>query len=157
VVAPEIYASKILIGDRIGVACRFPSEWLWTECNFREQHQAASPKENDELPVDLEDIISQLLSTGLPISEINTPRLASMLGTKPRMIRARLRARGTSLSKVLDSVKRKQAIDLLGSEGMTVAKAAEIMGYADAANFTRAFRRLTGTTPKAFQKSRSIV
>ena len=40
-------------------------------------------------------------------------------------------------------------------EGLSLEEVAERVGYSEAANFTRAFRRWTGMTPAAFRRSRA--
>ena len=51
----------------------------------------------------------------------------------------------------MDQVRLERARDLLGSTGMNLSQIADALGYADAANFTRAFKRWTGLSPSHFR------
>jgi AraC-like DNA-binding protein len=42
---------------------------------------------------------------------------------------------------------------LLRSSDLSIETVAERVGYSDVANFTRAFRRWTGSTPAAYRRS----
>jgi AraC-like DNA-binding protein len=79
--------------------------------------------------------------------------LAEALHTSARTLKRRLKEQGTSYSQVLERARCAKAKQLLFS-GMPIAQIAAVLGYSDAANFTRAFRRWTGRTPAA---SRALV
>lgn len=78
--------------------------------------------------------------------------LARRLHTSVRTLKRRLAAEGTSYSALLDEARRDRALLLLRGE-LTAEEVADRLGYSDAANFTRAFRRWTGTTPRSFRQS----
>ena len=46
-----------------------------------------------------------------------------------------------------------EARRLLTAGGMTLAELATHLGFADQSHFSRAFRKVTGTTPRSFQTS----
>lgn len=77
--------------------------------------------------------------------------LAARLGTSGRTLKRKLADEGTSYSDLVDGVLKARALALLRSD-LTVDEIAFRLGYSDAANFTRAFRRWTGKTPGAFRK-----
>jgi AraC-like DNA-binding protein len=72
--------------------------------------------------------------------------LAAALHTSPRTLKRRLQAHGTCYSELLDRARRAEAERLLVSN-LSIQQIATWLGYSDAANFTRAFRRWTGQTP----------
>jgi len=74
--------------------------------------------------------------------------LARELHTSPRTLKRKLKVQGTSYSELLEGARRAEATRLLSS-GLSIEQIAGRLGYSDAANFTRAFRRWTGTTPAA--------
>lgn len=80
--------------------------------------------------------------------------MAARLRMAPRTLARRLAAQGTSYSDLLDEVRRQRAEVLLRAESLSIDEVAERLGYSDAANFTRAFRRWTGLTPPAFRRAR---
>lgn len=77
---------------------------------------------------------------------------ASQLGASARTIKRKLAEEGSSYSNLVEEVQAARALSLLKSE-LTVDEIANRLGYSDAANFTRAFRRWTGKTPSAFRKT----
>jgi AraC-like DNA-binding protein len=78
---------------------------------------------------------------------------ARALGLSARTLKRRLDEEGTSFSAILDEQRRARALLLLRSPELSVDTIAERVGYSDIANFTRAFRRWTGTTPTAFRRT----
>jgi AraC-like DNA-binding protein len=74
---------------------------------------------------------------------------AKHLHTSTRTLQRELSRRGTSHKEVLDSVRRERAQALLGEGTMTVAEVATRLAYSEPSAFFRAFRRWTGTSPRA--------
>jgi AraC-like DNA-binding protein len=74
-------------------------------------------------------------------------QIAGELHVDPRTLRRQLLAEGTSFRELSEEVRATIADELLGSAGLTVHDVAGRLGYHDAAGFTRAYRRWTGTTP----------
>jgi AraC-like DNA-binding protein len=81
------------------------------------------------------------------------PRIAKKMHMSVRTLKRKLEADGTSYSELLDEQRRGKAMLLLRRDDLAIEEVADRLGYSDAANFTRAFRRWTGTTPKAFRAS----
>jgi len=78
--------------------------------------------------------------------------LARQLGVSERTLKRRLAAQNTSYTELLDIARRARALELLGSDA-SVEEMSARLGYSDAANFTRAFRRWTGQSPRAARRS----
>ncbi len=78
---------------------------------------------------------------------------ARRLHTSPRTLHRRLGAEGTSFREVLDAMRERSACDQLRRGDATVDEIAYILGYHDTANFRRAFRRWTGTSPGRYRKA----
>ena len=78
---------------------------------------------------------------------------ARALGLSTRTLKRRLAAEGTDFTPLLDEQRRHRALLLLRSADLSVEAVAEQVGYSDVANFTRAFRRWSGTTPTAYRRS----
>lgn len=81
-------------------------------------------------------------------------QVAQRVHVSPRTLKRRLAEQGTSFSEVLEDVRRQRALLLLDDRTLGVAEVAGRLGYSDVANFTRAFRRWTGTTPAALRQQR---
>jgi AraC-like DNA-binding protein len=70
-----------------------------------------------------------------------------------RTLKRRLAAHGTSFRQLTDELRRDRALVLLENRELTVERIAELLGYSDASNFQRAFRRWLGVSPAAFRES----
>lgn len=77
--------------------------------------------------------------------------VAVKLCLSERTLKRRLSESGTSFQKLLDDVRRRQALELIGSTQISIQQIAQILGYTDPAAFTRAFKRWTGERPSDFR------
>jgi AraC-like DNA-binding protein len=64
----------------------------------------------------------------------------------------RLDEEGTSFQKLKDLIRRDKAIFYLQQETYSIGTVAEKIGFSDPAVFTRAFKKWTGISPKAYRK-----
>ena len=78
---------------------------------------------------------------------------AAKLEMSTRTLKRKLANAGTSYSVLLAEVRRTRGERLLQSEKRSIEEVASALGYSDVANFTRAFRRWTGTTPAAYRRT----
>lgn len=76
--------------------------------------------------------------------------LAARLGMKPRTLQRELGVRRTSHKELLDALRRQRALALLG-ESLSLAQIADRLAYSEPSAFFRAFRRWTGTSPRAHE------
>ena len=79
---------------------------------------------------------------------------AAALNLSVRTLARRLEEDGNSYRVLVDDVLCARACALFELPGTTVESVAEALGYSDAANFTRAFRRWSGSSPRAYRKAR---
>jgi AraC-like DNA-binding protein len=77
--------------------------------------------------------------------------VAQRLNVSPRTLRRHLQAEGVSFLMLQHRARVRDAKALLRQPGLDVQAVATSLGYADPANFTRAFRQWTGITPSAFR------
>jgi AraC-like DNA-binding protein len=90
-------------------------------------------------------IRQQLLAASDHFPDLET--IAAQLHISPRTLIRQLSEQDTSYRQLVDEVRLTLANDLLWHTDMSIAVIAERLGYADPANFSRAFRRWTGTSP----------
>jgi AraC-like DNA-binding protein len=69
-----------------------------------------------------------------------------------RTLKRRLAEQGTSYQKLVDGLRRERALSLLENEAHSVDQVAALLGYSDAANFNRAFRRWLGESPSSWRE-----
>lgn len=80
--------------------------------------------------------------------------VAAGLALSASTLKRRLQQEGVSFQRVLDEVRRDRALALLREPAMTIEQVARQLGYSDAANFTRAFRKWTGRSPTDWRQGR---
>ncbi|MCP4004352.1 MAG: AraC family transcriptional regulator [bacterium] len=77
--------------------------------------------------------------------------VAAALGMSVRSLRRHLSADGVTYQELFDQVRRDLALDYLKNSFLTVEQIAQLVGYGEAANFRKAFRRWTGKAPGEFR------
>jgi AraC-like DNA-binding protein len=97
--------------------------------------------------------VRQAIAELLDRKEVALDAAARKLGKSRRTLQRELHERGTSHKEILDAVRRERALELLGSGALGVAQVADVLGFADPSAFYRAFRRWTGSSPKAFRSA----
>ncbi len=95
----------------------------------------------------VEDVLRAVVHQGDPGADAVAARLRCSRSTLFR----RLREEGTSYRQVLDDLRRELATSYLQAGRVSVAEVAYLVGFSEAAAFTRTFRRWTGTTPGAYR------
>ena len=79
--------------------------------------------------------------------------IGQRLNVSGRTVDRNLRKEGQQFRDIAQRVYMARAREMLEQPGTTVAQVAERLGFSDAANFSRAFRRYTGTTPSQYQQA----
>jgi AraC-like DNA-binding protein len=79
--------------------------------------------------------------------------VAAELGLSPRTLTRRLAAEGLSFSELVERERREQALALLRRQSLSLEEVTEQLEYSTVANFIRAFKRWTGTTPAFYRRS----
>jgi AraC-like DNA-binding protein len=95
------------------------------------------------------------LRAGLGGDWTSLEQAARFAGVAPRTLQRQLKRDGGSFARVLEEVRSAEARRLLAMPQSRVTRVAAQLGYRDPANFTRAFRRWTGTTPSRFRAAPS--
>lgn len=79
--------------------------------------------------------------------------VAARLGISPRSLQRRLQQEGTNFRNELDLVRVRIAKRHLAESKMSVTDLSDLLGFSDLAAFSRAFRRLTGLSPRQWRQS----
>jgi len=88
-------------------------------------------------------LLSGYLDEGLTVTDC-----ADLVGMSERTLQRRLADDGTSFNVLLDQVRFDTAKQLLQNHSISVTDISGELGYKDPANFTRAFRRWAGVSPR---------
>lgn len=83
--------------------------------------------------------------------DINMDFAASKLGVHRQTLYRKLKAEGVTFEQLLDQLRRRLALDYLRARKVSVNETAYLVGFSDPAAFSRAFKRWTGSSPRAFQ------
>lgn len=115
-----------------------------THCKRLVEHRHESP----DSPAAL---VSRLVAENLDGS-IGMAHVASRMQMSARTLQRLLTQEGTSYSNIVEQMKCKRAEVMLSGTDAQVAAIAERLGYANPANFNRAFKRWYGLSPTAFKR-----
>lgn len=116
-------------------------------------------KELDQLKVDylgsqrLADRVRCFIGQQFPDSVPTVECAAEHFHTSTSTLKRKLYKEGTSFRQLLDEIRLYEAYFLLQEGKHKLGNISEILGYANESSFFRAFRRLTGLTPKEYQQS----
>ena len=89
----------------------------------------------------------QMTADGYPTPE----QLAEQLHMSPRTLRRKLQAHGSNYKKLLEDARRRDAITLIDTHDIEISNVASMLGYNNPANFSRAFKQWTGSTPSQYR------
>ena len=81
-------------------------------------------------------------------------RVADKLSVSTSTLKRRLAEEGTTFREVRESWLREQAIALLLDPTITISQVAADLAYGDLSNFSHAFKRWTGQSPREFRHTR---
>jgi AraC-like DNA-binding protein len=115
------------------------------------------PKENSQhppvrsLPENLSGLIQLQIENLLSDHAYQISTVAESLSMSRRSLQRGLAKQGISYSFLLTEVRVRQAADWLENSYKPVTEIAFDLGYTDASNFTRAFRRRAGVSPQTFR------
>lgn len=95
----------------------------------------------------IEDLASGLLSK---------QGVADKMHMSPRNLQLKLAAQDTTFQDTLDSTRMKLATGYIEQSHLAITEIAYLLGFSDASNFTRAFRRWFGVSPREYRVARKI-
>lgn len=138
-------------GDKSGASIRFPMEWLVLPFS-KEPSETTTPDSFVSPPRALINAIRESLKPYLHMPDLSVEKAAEICGFKERVLRARLHALDTSLSREIALLREEKAIRLLVQTDKMVSEIGDAVGFGDPASFTRSFRRWTGMSPKEYRQ-----
>jgi AraC-like DNA-binding protein len=154
----QLYGTNVSTGHRVS-AIDFDRELLWAPNIAGGTRLPQTPVElgsEPVVPVTNEDPEAVAAVALLALLE-RQPRaawVAAKLGMTKRSMQRRLCEEGVTFSQLLDDVLKARARELITQSRKPITEIGLELGYADTAHFSRAFKRWTGMSPRAFRKTR---
>ena len=95
--------------------------------------------------------IKKYLLKNLAYGKVGQKSAAQSLALSPRVMQRRLKDEGMTFSQVLDDCRQNLAVKLISKDKLSLAEVAFILGFSDQSNFSRAFKRWTGSSPNEYK------
>ena len=96
----------------------------------------------------IESLLIPILHTG----DVGMQRIAALLALSRQTVFRKLKAEGTTFREILDELRHKMALHYLDAKKISVNETAYLVGFSDPAAFSRAFKRWTGSSPRAMRR-----
>jgi AraC-like DNA-binding protein len=138
----------------------FPASWLNRALPhddpelrrlLQNQIDALEARHGNDFPGQVRSVLRSALLT----DNAGAGPVAALFSMHSRTLNRHLNAFGTSFRELVDESRFEIARQMLQGSSMDVSRIADMLGYADASAFTRAFRRWSGTTPARWRTEQS--
>ena len=96
--------------------------------------------------------VQSLLLAGMDYQFPDMTEIAEKLHMSPRSLQRKLKEEGTTFKEIAQSAKCELAIQMLGTSDLSISEIAYTLGYSDDSNFNRAFKKITGHTPRHYKR-----
>lgn len=101
----------------------------------------------------LEQQVRALIRELLPTRSCTLEVIAAHHHVSVRTMQRRLASEGLVFERLVDDVRRERAVEYLADPDMTIARISYLVGYVEQSSFSHAFRRWTGTSPRAWRQT----
>ncbi len=150
----DLEGLTVIQGDGTVASVTFPSEWMfeWVDTTVRTWASPAS----DELPAPPATLIDALKSALRPHihdTGLTVERSAEICGFEKRKLSRHLKAKGTTLAKLIATIRQEEAAKELSSTNRRIGEIAESVGFKDPTVFSRAFKNWTGQSPQEYRRN----
>lgn len=98
------------------------------------------------------DSLKQALKPYLGLGRLPIEVAAEILGMPVRTIQRRLKKENASYSNIVENILFNQACEMLSDVNIPISRIASSLGYSDQPHFSRAFKRITGLSPRAYRQ-----
>lgn len=134
--------------EQVDTPCTIGDAGIW---NYMIGHldQALENVADQDLPFETQVIeeIAKLLSGGVPqLSDVS-----KTLGLGARTVQRRLQERGKTFQIMVDEARKQLAQQLVSASSYSLAEIAFLTGFSEQSAFSRAFKRWSGQSPRAYR------
>lgn len=106
----------------------------------------------DDIELQVQSTLIEQLPSGLPSQK----ETASALNMSIRNLQRRLHEKGSSFKQLLNRTREELAVNYLKESEKPIIEIGFLLGYVDASNFARAFRRWQGVSPQQYRKEQMM-
>ncbi len=152
VLPPEFALMRPMKGDRGGFKLVFPSAWLSAALEPSGETVPLNAVTNRGVP-EFVHSFRQVVRAHIEQGHLTAADCAELVSMSQQKLQRHLAAFGTNISREIDIVRQETARMLLSRTDRSIGEIAAALGYSDAANFTRAFRRAHNEAPTSFRKA----
>ena len=140
--------------DTLGASISFPASWLLLPVAIEQSgnQPVSSPPETSPSGGLAEDF-RKLIRPYLREPGLDMDRVAGICGFSKRTLSRRLQLQGTTAQREILALRREKAENKLRNTTLAIGDIAAGVGYSNPAVFSRAFKRWTGMSPRAFRKA----
>ena len=144
----------VLQGDTTIASVTFPSQWMfeWVDTAARLDVNGIS-KDMPAPPATLIDSLKNVLGPHIHESDLTVERSAELCGFEKRNLARKLKAKGTTMAKLIASIRQERAQMELARTNRRIGEIAHSVGFKDPTVFSRAFKNWTGQSPQEYRKS----
>jgi len=103
---------------------------------------------------DLSHVIKNKIFDLLPLGAPSQTVIAEDLGMSLRNLQRKLQEQGTSYKEILESTRKKLAMDYIVQQHLSLSEIGYLVGFSSVGNFNRAFKRWTNQTPGEYRQSK---
>jgi len=96
--------------------------------------------------------VRELLLTLLPSGKSNQSTIATRMNRSLSTLQRQLQSEGTCYQDIRDDTRSALAQEYVGDSDLTLSQIAYMLGFSDQSNFSRAFKRWTGASPREFRR-----
>ena len=96
--------------------------------------------------------VTQAINKQLPSSEVYEKNIAVSLGVSLRSMQRQLAKQQQSFTQLLEEIRKQLAEQYLANSQMSLNEITYLLGFANQANFTRAFKRWYGIPPSSYRQ-----
>ena len=122
-----------------------PETFRILEAHIREQLNRVESHES------IADRVKHLILSGIQYQFPDIHSIAERLNISARTLQRQLEAESTSFKEILLETKFEMAKKLLKRDQMTISEISLTLGYSDAGNFSRSFKKQVGMSPQEFR------
>jgi AraC-like DNA-binding protein len=102
---------------------------------------------------DLIYLVKTIIYRELPMGAPSQNDIAKQLGMSLRNLQRKLVDKGTTYKDLLDTTRKKLALDYIRQQHISFSETGYLVGFASVSNFNRAFKRWTNKTPTEYRSS----